>query len=39
MDPLSMARELIGHTLAFHIIIVAFSRPPRIRLRAVHDYV
>lgn len=25
MDALSMARELIGHTLAYHIIIVAFS--------------
>lgn len=25
MDTLSMARELIGHTLAYHIIIVAFS--------------
>lgn len=25
MDPLSMARELIGHTLAFHIIIVTLS--------------
>ncbi len=25
METLSMARELIGHTLAYHIIIVAFS--------------